>query len=195
MGKKVIYKEYNDDGEIIKIQCRTCHQLKDVNCFARTWRSWESAYNTQCKDCVNKYCHSYRRREWKKEHYAELSKAYRETHYDELIEKQKQYYKDNKDKIIAHNSEYRRKRVQENWFARERFHEKARKYVKKIWISFTKCYRCGDEASVELHHPSYECKEMRSIVVPLCRTCHRYIEWHPDECPHPIDLLLLENER
>lgn len=193
MWWRPVERKFDKDGNVVSIRCNTCQVMKTVDNFAKTWLSWINAYHTKCKDCKNEYDKIYR--EKTKERRAEKSKIYREKNHTKLLESSRKKYKENSKKYIKRSSKYRRKKVRENWFARERFHEKARKLVKKIWIEFNKCFLCNKEGKTELHHPSYETKEMRSIVVPLCRGCHRYVEQHPNECPHPIDLLLLENER
>lgn len=170
-------------------KCCRCWEFKTLDNFCIS----NGTPHTVCKSCKAAYDIEYRKRtkEWR----AEKSKIYREKNHDKLIQKSREKYKENSKKYIDKSNEYRRRKVKENWFAREWFHEQARKLVKKIWVEFNKCFLCGVEWKTELHHPSYESRAMWSIVVPLCRSCHRYVEKYPDECPHPIDLLLLEKER
>lgn len=167
-------------------RCCRCLWFKPLDLFSiSNWRP-----HTVCKECKKIYDVEYRAKT--KEQRAKKAKIYRDKNRDTLLEKSHQRYKAASQKYIDRNNEYRRRKVKENWFAWEWFHEQARKQVKKLWIHFNKCYLCGQETKIELHHPSYECREMRSIVVPLCRCCHRYVEQHPNKCPHPIDLLSIK---
>lgn len=188
MGSPV-EKEYDANGNITAIRCRSCHEMKWTEHYAKTWR--KAAFNTQCKECKAIYDEAYRART--KERRAEKQKVYRQKHYDELILKWRERYKENPQKYIDASNNYRRKKVEENGFAWEWFHEQARKYVRKMGLSFTFCYRCDKEWKIELHHPSYGWRDMRKYVVPLCRSCHRYVEQHPEDCPLPIDLEKFKN--
>lgn len=164
-------------------KCCRCNKFKPLDGFSIS--RW--APHTVCKECKKAYDKIYR--EKTKALRAQKNKKYRELHYEELKEKTREKYRNNSQKYIDRSNEYRRRKVKENWFAREWFHEQARKYVKRHNILFTYCQLCGKDGTIELHHPSYEAREKRSYVVPLCRTCHRYVEQKPEECPAPINLL------
>lgn len=167
-------------------KCCRCWEFKTLDCFSLS--RWIP--HTVCKECKKIYDRAYR--EANKEKRALWQKIYREEHREELNEKCRQRYKANQKERVAKVSEYRRQKVQENWFAWERFHSKARKYVAKHNIIFDNCVLCGVKWKVELHHPSYENDNMREYIVPLCRTCHRDVEQHPNKCPKPIKLTDLQ---
>lgn len=163
-------------------KCCRCGELKPLNCFSvSNWRP-----HTVCRECKAIYDKAYR--EKNKEIIARKNKIYREIHRDELHKKAKEKYRADSKKYIDRSNEYRRRKVKENWFAREAFHEQARKAVKKSNIVFDSCFRCDKDGKIELHHPSYDDRDMRKYVVPLCRDCHRYVEKNPLDCPLPINL-------
>ena len=163
-------------------KCCRCWEFKTLDHFCLS--RWIP--HTICKECKKIYDKAYR--EANKEKKAQRQKIYREKCREELNEKCRQRYKANQKERVAKVSEYRRQKVQENWFAWEWFHSKARKYVAKHNIIFDNCALCGTKWKVELHHPSYENNNMREYIVPLCRTCHRDVEQHPNKCPKPIKL-------
>ena len=173
-----------EDG-IIKQKCRSCWEFKTLESFAKD-KKW---YHTKCKECKKKYDAEYRART--KQRRAEKNRAYRMNNLEELNKRAREKYKENSKEYIQRNSDYRRKKVKENWFARERFHEKARKFIKENKITFNKCFACWQEWTLELHHPSYENNDMRCVVVPLCRDCHRWVHSWRLECPEPVNLTAL----
>lgn len=166
-------------------KCCRCWEFKTLDCFPLS--RWIP--HTVCRECKKIYDKAYR--EANKEKIAQRQKAYIEEHRGELNEKTRNNYRENREERIAKVSEYRRQKTKQNWFAREWFHRKAREYVAKHGIIFNNCALCGKEWKVELHHPSYESNDMREYIVPLCRTCHRGVEKHPDKCPKPVKLTAL----
>lgn len=47
----------------------------------------------------------------------------------------------------------------------------------------TACRLCGltaDSRCLDQHHTSRRCKETMATTIPLCRSCHTYIEQNPD---------------
>lgn len=164
-------------------KCCRCNEFKILDDFSLS--RWIP--HTVCKECKRVYDKAYREKtkEWR----SEKQKEYREKHREELNKKTRERYRENSSKYIEKNSEYRKRKAKENWFAREWFHQRTRNYLKAHNISFSKCQKCWTEWKIELHHPSYESNDMRSYIVPLCRGCHRDIEQHPEECPKPINLL------
>ena len=164
-------------------KCCRCWEFKTLDHFSLS--RWIP--HTVCKECKREYDKAYRART--KARRAQKQKIYRKKNLEQLQKKAKERYNANSEKYIARSCEYRRQKVKENWFAWEWFHEQARKFVKKTGLKFEECYLCKKHWKTELHHPSYEGRDMWSYVVPLCRSCHRRVEQFPEECPVPINLL------
>lgn len=166
-------------------KCCRCWEYKTMEKFSVS--NWKP--HTVCKECKRIYDKEYRAKT--KERRAEKNRKYRELNHDRLLEEGRNKYRENAQKAIERNGEYRRKKVAENWFAREWFHQKARLYIKKNDIKLPFCFICQKEWNVELHHPSYKSKDMWSLVVPLCRDCHRWVHSWRLECPNPINLITM----
>lgn len=147
--------------------CCKCNRYLSRECFwkATTTKDWIQTY---CKECRRQY-----------------SKDNREM----LKEKNHNRYLNNKDKIIKDTSDYRRKKVKSIWFGRERFHQNVRWYCKDAWLVFDTCFVCWCNENIILHHPSYENRDMRSVVVPLCKSCHLRVHSLDIVCPEPINIL------
>ena len=179
--KRIVYSIDGTDHQ----KCCRCGQLKPLSSFSIS--NWTP--HTVCRECKKVYDIEYRAKT--KERRAEKNREYRELNHDKLLEAWRKKYKENAKTVVERNSEYRRKKVDESWFAREWFHQKARQYIKKNNIDLSSCFVCWKEWAVELHHPSYKSKDMWSLVVPLCRDCHRWVHSWRLECPSPINLITM----
>lgn len=89
MGGSRLYREYDENGNLIKLECGICHEIKEVNCFSKS-KSKKDGIETKCKQCGNernrKWCENHNRR---REFIGINPKLYRE--YDEnwnLIKKE-----------------------------------------------------------------------------------------------------------
>ena len=156
-----------EDGTIL-FQCSKCKEFKSRENFdkATTLKNW---IQPSCKICRRKF---------------------RVNNKDKINTRAREIYASkNQSNFIKRCSEYRRERVRENWFWRERFHQNVRWYIKNAWLVFENCFSCGKNIKVEFHHPSYKSRDMRSVIVPLCRDCHRWVHSGRLECPEPIDLV------
>ena len=99
MGKRVLLRNYDSNGNLISLECGKCHKVKAVSEFSKC-KSKKDGVNTICKECDNKRS---------KEHYnqnkdkiAEYKKEYHKENKDKIAEYHKEHYKQNKDKIAEY---------------------------------------------------------------------------------------------
>ena len=146
--KHLLYRMYDENGTLIKLECCKCGEIKTVDNFNKC-NSKKDGYNTICKKCTKKYSsnhyidnkdkilkqtHKYhqenrekileRQRQYDKNN-REKRREYHHQHYRENKEKiseyKKRYNLENKEKLI----EYRQQYHQEN---REKILERQRQY-------------------------------------------------------------------
>ena len=79
-NRKKLYREYDEDGQLIKLECGTCGKIKSIDCFDKC-KTKKDGVHTICKACV---------KEQKKQHYI--------NNKDNILEQKKQYRIINKDK-------------------------------------------------------------------------------------------------
>ena len=48
MSKRVLYREYDKDGNLIKLECGKCGEIKTIDNFYKRKDS-KDGYNTKCK--------------------------------------------------------------------------------------------------------------------------------------------------
>lgn len=53
-GRCKLYREYNEDGQLIKLECSSCGRVKSVNCFHKN-KNGKDGYTTLCSMCKNEY--------------------------------------------------------------------------------------------------------------------------------------------
>ena len=75
MGKCVLLRNYDSDGNLISLECGKCHEVKAVSEFNKH-KSKKDGVRTMCKDCDNKYSKQYnnQNKDKKKEQNAEWRK-------------------------------------------------------------------------------------------------------------------------
>lgn len=94
-GKK-LYREYDEDGNLIKKECSKCGEIKTVDCFHKNNQTIDG-FRCFCKNCTNKSNRqSY---ENNKDKRVEYSKQYRTKNKDKIVEWVKQWRENNKDKV------------------------------------------------------------------------------------------------
>lgn len=133
MGAKRLYREYSN-GELIKLECSRCREVKDVKEFTKNKRLVDGK-DTTCKSCkaeLRKLQLSTVTREYRENYYREnkerlneMSREYYNAHKEELKAKrmqqrdenqeaykeyQKQYRETHKEKMKAYQAEYRRQK-------------------------------------------------------------------------------------
>lgn len=175
MSKKLLYREYDENGTLIKLECSKCGEIKSVdNFYKRNTNKCKDGVNPRCKKCVCERQRKYqlehkeerkvydkKYRENNKEKLREYGHEYRENNKEKLRENNKKYYEENKEKIIKQNTEYKHKNIDKSrlWNAnyrerhREEILEKSRLYQnnnrEKVRESNRKYYNANKEKESE----------------------------------------------
>ena len=85
---KTLQVVYDEKENILKKECGTCHELKDVTGLYKDKRNKDGIL-TICKDC---------------------GKDYKKKNKDHIARYQKEYYKDNKEKLCKYSRELQSKK-------------------------------------------------------------------------------------
>ena len=102
MGRKCeLLRNYNNDGNLISLECGKCHEIKAVSEFSKH-KNRKDGVDTMCKDCRKEQNAEYRKQN--AEYYAE----YRKQNADKKKEQNAEYYKQNADKRKEYNTEWRK---------------------------------------------------------------------------------------
>ena len=122
MPRKILRREYNDKGDLIKLECGKCGQLKTVDCFHKS-KNIKDGFCTTCKKCKQIYFDENKdnilkqQQDYYKENKSIIinkKKKYQEKNKEKLTDYYHNYYTINKDKHIAYFKQYRNtKRDQE----------------------------------------------------------------------------------
>ena len=103
MGRKGVLRNYDSEGNLISMECCTCHKVKVVSEFSKN-KSKKDGVNTVCKDCDNKRSKEYHKQN--KDKIAEYHKEYYNQNKDKIAEYKKEYHNQNKDKIAEYKKEH-----------------------------------------------------------------------------------------
>lgn len=109
--RKILIKNYDNEGNLISKECTRCHKMKPVSEFYECERN-KDGVRSQCKECVKKYMQD--NAENIKEYRKEYSKQYYKDNAEVIKDKRKQYYQNNAEKIKKYNREYGKQYSQEN---------------------------------------------------------------------------------
>ena len=106
MGRKPkVYREYDKEtGELIKLECYRCREIKNVSCFSKD-KYAKDGVKTQCKQCCLQQCKEYHKNN--KEKISEIDRRYRENNKEKIAAKQHQRYENNKEKIYKKHLQWR----------------------------------------------------------------------------------------
>ena len=119
MGRKRLLRNYDDEGNLISVECGKCHEIKEVSEFSKN-KNKKDGVNITCKECVKEYYKQNvdkikgQKAEYYKQNTDKIKKY--QTKYnkqnDYKIKEQKiEYYKQNVDKIKEQKAEYRKQNV------------------------------------------------------------------------------------
>ena len=110
MGRKGVLRNYDNDGNLISLECGKCNEIKAVSEFSKC-KSKKDGVHTVCKDCIKEYCKQNADKlreynaEWRKQN-AEYYAEYYKQNADKMKEQNTEYRKQNADKIKEYRAEY-----------------------------------------------------------------------------------------
>ena len=117
MSRK-LYREYDKEtGELIKLECGKCHEIKIANCFSKDKYN-KDGVRTLCKQCRKEYYEN------NKKEILEKHRLYNENHKEEISEKCRLYHENHKEEI--------RERY------RQKYENKTQQEMMKIYENVTK---------------------------------------------------------
>ena len=164
MGKSIGYREYNENGNLIKLECNVCHEIKTVDEFYKTKNRCKDGIVPRCKKCICKKQQKYQsehkeeRKEYNKkyqqnnkEKLKEYGQQYRENNKEKLREINKNYYEENKEEIIKHNTEYKRKNRDKSRLWNANYREKHREDI----LEKTRLYQQNNREKVRESNRKY----------------------------------------
>lgn len=151
MGGKRVYREYNEDGQLIKMECGKCHKIKDINCFIHN-ESKKDGVVTTCKECsVNYYQNN-------KEKIAEHRANYYQSNKEKIANYQANYYQSNKEKIIKCVTNYRQSNKEKIANYQANYHQSNKEKIAKYKANY---YQNNKEkiAEQKANHYQSKCNE------------------------------------
>ena len=165
MSKPKLYREYDENGNLIKLECTCCHEIKTIdNFYKRTTNKSKDGVNPKCKKCVcekqRKYQleHKEERAEYNRKYHEdnkeklnERSRQYRENNKERLREISKNYYEENKEKIYKHNLEYKRKNIEKSRLWNTNYRKKHREEI----LEKTRLYQNNNREKVRESNRKY----------------------------------------
>ena len=105
MRKRLLYREYDNEGNLIKLECSKCHEIKTVDNFCKC-KSCKDGINNKCIECVRKYYEN------NKEEIIERTRQRYESNKEKISNYKRQWYENNKEEILDHNHQYRNNKAQ-----------------------------------------------------------------------------------
>ena len=102
MGRR-LYREYDENGNLVKLECCKCGEIKTVDNFNKNKSKKDGVYNI-CKECRKEYNKNNREKEY------ERQRRYYENNKDRERKKRRQYYENNQEK----ESKRKRQRYENN---------------------------------------------------------------------------------
>ena len=111
MGGKRVLRNYDNNGNLISLECSVCHEVKAVSEFSKD-KSKKDGVCTKCKDCHAEY---YQQNADKiKEQNAEYRNQNAEYYAKYYAEYSAEYYQQNKDKKKEYYAEYYQQKVEQS---------------------------------------------------------------------------------
>ena len=124
MARKVMQRNYDNEGKLVSKECSCCHEIKPVSEFSKC-KSKTDGLQAKCKECIKKYIQE------NKDKIKERNKKYRQENKDKIKEKRKKYKQENKDKIKKYNQENKDKAYERQRKYRQKNKDKVNEYQRK----------------------------------------------------------------
>ena len=180
MSKQVLYREYDEEGNLIKLECSKCGEIKSVDNFNKC-KSKKDGYQNKCKKCVKIYQQKYNKinsrkikerthkyyqnnkdkilnthKEYRKNNKTkinELVRQWREKNKDKCKEYEKQYYENNKEKLISQKKDYAKNNKEKILEYQRKYYEFNKEKMDKYYSE----YRSNNKNKIyNYHHNRYE---------------------------------------
>lgn len=135
-----LYKEYDNEGKLIKLECYGCGEIKTIDNFNKDSGN-KDGYKPQCKECRKKY----------QEENKDKRKQYLKDNADKIKETRQKYLLNNKEILREKSKIYRLKN-------KDKIRERNRKYVeenKEKIKERTKIYRENNREKILEHQREY----------------------------------------
>ena len=171
MGRKSkVYREYDKEtGELIKLECGKCHEIKTTDCFHKN-KNKKDGVGIECKQCYSERHRQYS--ENNKEKISERNRLYYENNKKEVKERRRQYRENNKEKISERDHRYRinnKEKVSD-------YHRQWYENNKKEISDYQRQYRENNKDKIKEHqHQLYKDKvyqEIRRIYRNVTKQCY-----------------------
>src|SRR5574344_1510599 len=104
MARKIMQRNYDNEGNLISKECSCCHEVKPVSEFNKHKRHSDGLHS-KCKECRKKYYqenkdkikeYNKKRYQENKDYYKEYKKTYNQENKEEIREYSKKHYQENK---------------------------------------------------------------------------------------------------
>lgn len=174
-------EHYEKDWKVY-IKCNRCWEFRDSDLYT-TYKTSNAFMNkgSYCKKCRADY------RKLNKDKNHEYIKEYNLRNREKILDSKREYNKRNSSLLVEKN----RERVARMWYSK--LHKKTNYTITKLWIRPKICPLCwSSDYKIEAHHPS---NEVWNEIVFCCQSCHSWIHNWFVECPKPIDLLKLGDNK
>lgn len=182
MPRKILYREYDKDGNLIKLECTHCHEIKSVdNFYKRKTNKSKDGVNPKCKKCICEKQREYQsqhkeerkayNKKYQKDNKEKLRQYrhdYRKNNIEKLIKNNKIYYENNKETIMKQHTEYRHRNKDKIKLMRDKYTENNKDKItqwrrlyqennrKKVRETNRKYYYKNKEKESERKHLFYE---------------------------------------
>ena len=106
MGREVLKRNYDNEGNLISKECSCCHEVKPASEFSKC-KSKADGLQFKCKECLRKYNQKNR------DKINERNRKYRQENKDKISERMRKYSQENRDKTNERVRKNRAKKTQE----------------------------------------------------------------------------------
>jgi hypothetical protein len=148
------------------LKCSTCKEILPIDEFHKC-SSTTFGRQSMCKICS--YQAVIASREKKLQHYRDVRRRYENTRREEINERHKQYYQENKEKIKTTIYEY----YKDKPLVKQAHSYLARRIRAGEVERLEHCQICNSDRNIEAHHWLYD-EAHWTDVIWMCRSCHKF---------------------